>query len=142
MKLDPKVHVIRSLPPFENATKREIRDLCHVADLVDIELGRVICRADGLATESFVIVDGAVDVVVDGTVVATLERGQIFGELSVLDGKPRSADVVAATDVTLLSLTPPTMRALIETNHAMRAAVIRQLAERVRHADEGLAASR
>jgi CRP/FNR family cyclic AMP-dependent transcriptional regulator len=140
MKFDPVMDAIRSLPPFEGAPKREIRDLSAAADIVQFDRGQVICRADRRAAESFVVMDGMVDVVVHGTVIATLRRGEIVGELSVLDGKPRSADVVAATDVTLLSITPPTMRGLIATNAAMRTAVIRQLAERVRRADEELTA--
>jgi CRP/FNR family transcriptional regulator, cyclic AMP receptor protein len=140
MKPDPKMNAIRSLPPFQHASDREIRALSAVGDMVALERGEVIGRADHVASESFVVMDGLVDVVVDGTIVATLQPGQIVGELSVLDGKPRSADIVAATDVTLLAMTPPVMRGLIETNRAVRAAVISQLTERLRRADEDLAA--
>ena len=140
MKLDPKMQAIRSLPPFATASDHEIRDLAAAADIIEVGRGQVICRADRRATESFVVMDGEVDVVVHGAVIATLGRGHIVGELSVLDGKPRSADVIAASDVTLLTITPPIMHGLIATNEAMRTAVIRQLTERVRRADEHSAA--
>lgn len=140
-KHDQKLELIRTLPPFEGATEKEIRALGASADVVTADAGRVICRADRRALEAYVIVDGMVDVVLDGTVLATLRRGQIVGELGVLDGQPRSADVIAATDVTALAIPAQEMRALFETSHAMRTAVLRQLADRVRTADLELAAS-
>jgi CRP/FNR family transcriptional regulator, cyclic AMP receptor protein len=78
------------------------------------------------------VVDGVVDVVVQGATVTSLRRGQIVGELGVIDGEPRSADVVAATDVTLLAIHEAALRGLIETNHALRTALLHQLAARVR----------
>ena len=81
------------------------------------------------------MIDGTVDVVIGGETVCSLQRGEFAGELGVIDGQPRSADVVAATDVTLLAISAPALRALIETSHALRIALLRQIAERVRRMD-------
>jgi putative ABC transport system ATP-binding protein len=132
---DEKIDLLRELPPFSGASLRELRSLAAAAEVVSVDAGRVLCRADRRALETYIVVDGTVDVVVRGATVATLHRGQIVGELGVIDGEPRSADVVAATDVTLLAIHAPAMRALIETSHAMRTALLRQMAERVRHMD-------
>ena len=139
MKRDPKVKAIHDLPAFEGAHNREIRDLASAADIVEFERDEVICRADRHAAASYVVMDGMVDVVAHGSVIATLGPGQIVGELSVIDGKPRCADVVAATDATLLEITPQIMLGLIATNDAMRTAVVRQLTDRLRRADEDVA---
>lgn len=69
---------------------------------------------------------------------ASLRRGQIVGELGVIDGEPRSADVVAATDVTLLAIHSSPLIGLIETNHALRTALLHQLAARLRTMDLGV----
>ena len=136
---DEKIHLLRQLPTFRGAGRRELRALAAAADVVTVDAGRVLCRADRRALESYVVVDGMVDVVIDGATVATLRRGQIVGELGIIDGEPRSADVVAATDATVLAISAAATRALIETSHTFRMALLRQLADRVRSLDLDLA---
>lgn len=140
-KRDKRIERIRQLPPFTTARPHELRQLAAVADLVMVDAGQVLCRADRRALEVYIVVDGIVDVVAGDTVLASLRRGQIIGELGLLDGQPRSADVVAATDVTVLVIPARAMWPLLDTSHAMRVAVLRQLADRVRKADEDLAAA-
>ena len=138
---DEKIALLQELPPFSGASRDELRALAAAADVVSVDRGRVLCRADRRALETYVVVDGMVDIVIGGAIVATLRRGQIVGELGVIDGQPRSADVVAATDVTVLAIAAPAMRGLIETSHAFRAAILRQLADRVRTLDVELSAA-
>ena len=76
------------------------------------------------------------------TRVATLGRGQIVGELGVIDGHPRSADVVAATDVTVLVVEARAFRGLLATSDAVRTAMLHQFADRVRSLDLELSAMR
>lgn len=136
---DEKIELLRRLPTFRGAGRRELRALAAAADVATVEAGRVLCRADRRALESYVVVDGMVDVVIDGATVATLRRGQIVGELGIIDGAPRSADVVAASDATVLAISAASTRALIETSHTFRTALLRQLADRVRSLDLDLA---
>jgi putative ABC transport system ATP-binding protein len=132
---DEKIDLLRDLPPFAGASTRELRAVAAAADICDVAAGRYLCRADRRALECYVVVSGMVDVVIDGTTVATLRRGQIVGELGVIDGQTRSADVVAATDVTVLAISAAAMRGLLETSHAVRRAVLNQLADRIRALD-------
>jgi hypothetical protein len=53
----------------------------------------------------FLIVEGALEVRVDGLAVDRMRAGEVFGEVSLLTGLPRSADVVALTDAALLEVT-------------------------------------
>jgi len=132
---DDKHETIKALPPFLGASRREVRDIAAAADLASVTAGRVLCRADNRALEVYVIVDGTVDVHVDGQVVASLGRGEIVGEVAVIDGEPRTADVVAATDLTVLAIHAVAFRALLETSYTLRIATLRQMAERLRHMD-------
>jgi putative ABC transport system ATP-binding protein len=136
---DEKIELLRSLPPFTGASARELRALASAAEVCDIEAGRYLCRSGRRALEAYVVVRGLVDVVIDGATVATLRRGQLVGEMGIIDGQPRSADVVAATDVTVLAIAAPALRALIEDSHAVRRALLSQLADRVRSLDLELA---
>ena len=75
-----------------------------VAVEVDFPADHVIARQGEIGTGFFVVVDGAVRVVRDGETLATLGPGDFFGELSVLDGQPRIAQVVADGPTTCLAL--------------------------------------
>jgi len=132
---DEKLTMLRRLPPFSGASRRELRAVAAAADVVAVEAGRILLRADRRALEAYVVIEGFVDVVIHGRTVATLTRGQVVGELGVIDGEPRSADVAAATDATLLAIPAPALRALIETSHAVRTMLLRQIADRLRATD-------
>jgi CRP/FNR family cyclic AMP-dependent transcriptional regulator len=136
---DEKIELLRRLPTFRGAGRRELRAVAAAADVTTADAGRVLCRADRRALETYVVIDGEVDVLLDGTTVATLRRGDIVGELGMIDGEPRSADVVAVTDVRLLAIPVPAAKALIETSHSFRMALLRQLADRLRAIDLDLA---
>jgi hypothetical protein len=53
----------------------------------------------------FIVVDGAACVSIDGVIVSAVHAGDVFGEVALLRGAPRSATVVAATDLHCLLLT-------------------------------------
>jgi CRP-like cAMP-binding protein len=132
---DPKLELIRRLPTFAGAGTREIRSIAEAVDVAVVEAGRVLCRAGRRALESYVVVDGTVDIVIDGQIVATLGRGEIVGEVGVIDGLPRTADVIASSPARVLAIPAPTVRALVETSHSFRMALLRQMAGRVRSLD-------
>lgn len=132
---DGKIERLRTLPLFDATGDRELRAIAAAGDLVMVDAGEVLCRADRAARECFLVVDGMVDVRIGSTTVATLRRGNLVGELGVIDGLPRSADVVAATDVTVLTFDARSMRSLLATSTTIRDAVLRQLADRIRRSD-------
>lgn len=80
----------------------------------------------------FAIATGKVDIVVDGKVVDELSEGNIFGEMSLIDNQPRSADAVARTDCDIVTIDE--QRFLYMTDHTPRFAlqVMRLVAERLR----------
>src|SRR4026209_1129281 len=67
--------------------------LARIADRItelDVPGDRVIARQGEIGTGFFIIASGSVRVIRDGETLATLDRGDFFGELSVLDGKTRN----------------------------------------------------
>ena len=58
----------------------------------------------------FIILEGEVEVQVDGNAVATLGKGDFFGEISLLLGEPPVADIVAMSPVRALQLAGPELR--------------------------------
>jgi CRP-like cAMP-binding protein len=64
----------------------------------------------------------------------TLGAGDFFGEISLLDGGPRSADVVAATDVDMLGLTAWVFRGVLEQYPSIAQKMLVTMAGRLRDA--------
>ncbi len=108
------------------------------ARVVEVEFasGHVIARQGEIGTGFFLIASGVVRVIRDGTEVATLGPGEFFGELSILDGKPRTAQVVAAEPAVCLALATWDFEAVVAEEPAVALAVLRALATRLRSLTE------
>jgi CRP-like cAMP-binding protein len=71
---------------------------------VSVPIGGHIVKAGDFAYRFFVILTGSAAVSRDGSAVAGLGKGDIFGEMALVDDTPRNADVVATTSMTVLAL--------------------------------------
>jgi diguanylate cyclase (GGDEF)-like protein len=91
----------------------------------------------------FIVVDGEVDVLLPGvdTALVRLGPGECVGELSLIDGKAVSADVMAAAPTTVLELAQDHVWALIDASATFARNLLRVLAGRVRHDQTVLAES-
>jgi len=69
---------------------------------------------------------------------ASLEEGEMFGEMSAIDGLPRSAWVCAITPCKVASLSGTIFLNLVKNNSEISLALLRQLSHRIRFADERL----
>lgn len=74
------------------------------------EAGELVVREGDAGDELFVIVEGEARVERQGNVLATFGTGEFFGEIAVFDGRPRSADVVAATRLRTLAISREALR--------------------------------
>jgi CRP/FNR family transcriptional regulator len=83
------------------------------------------------------IVDGKAKVVRGSRTVATLGPGEFFGEMALVDDGPRSASVVADTDLTTLVISKWEFRPLLKNHPEMAWKLIEHLVERVREEQTG-----
>jgi CRP/FNR family cyclic AMP-dependent transcriptional regulator len=95
---------------------------------------RVIAREGEIGTGLFIVGEGRVRVVRDGSPIASLGPGEFFGELSVLDGGPRNATVVAQEPTTCLALATWDAERVLREQPGVALAVLRVLAGRLRQA--------
>jgi CRP-like cAMP-binding protein len=80
----------------------------------------------------YLILDGEAEVVKNGEVIATLKAGNFFGELSVIDGEPRTADVVAKTDTTCMVITQWAMKSILISHPEIALGMVEELVRRLR----------
>jgi len=112
--------------------------VAEVAIEVDFPAGRTIARQGDIGTGFFVIVDGRVRVVRDGARVATLGPGEFFGELSVIDGGPRNAHVVAEVPTRCLAIASWDFERVLLAHPGVALTVLRVVVSRLRESTNDL----
>jgi len=126
---------LASVPLFAGLSKRELQEVARAADEVDVAAGKEIVTEGRTGHEFFLILGGEAVVKRNGRRIAALGPGQYFGELALLDRGPRSATVVASTDMRLLVLGQREFAGLLETLPGMAAKLLRAMSQRLRDAD-------
>ena len=131
-----RAELLAACPLFRGVGAEGVAALAGRATEVDFPAGHVIARQGEIGTGFFVVVAGSVRVVRDGVQLATLGPGEFFGELSVLDGLPRSAMVATETATSCLALATWDFEAVLLENPALTLAILRGVATRLREATE------
>lgn len=121
---------------FAGLTPEDLGSLAEVASEVEYAAGRVIARQGEVGTGFFIVSSGRVEVIRGGQMVAELGPGEFFGELSVLDGLPRTAQVVAEQATTCLALASWDLERVLLERPALMLAILRGLATRLRSMTE------
>jgi CRP/FNR family cyclic AMP-dependent transcriptional regulator len=89
---------------FSRCTERQLRKISVLMTDLRVPAGRVLTRAGEPGYECFVIVSGSARIVRDGETIENLGPGSLYGEVSLLDGGPRTETLVANSDMALLVL--------------------------------------
>jgi len=96
------------VPLFAHLSKRQLRGVLAQTSEYDYDQGDVIVKNGTLGHTLFVLIDGKARVVKNNRTVTRLSPGEFFGEIAVLDRRPRTASVVADSPVTCLVSTART----------------------------------
>src|SRR6476620_3929474 len=87
---------LAELELFSHCTPGQLRRIDQLCTPARVPGGRVLCLQGAAARECFVVVEGRAEVTVDGRFVATIERGQLIGEIALMaPGGRRTATVTA-----------------------------------------------
>jgi len=104
--------------------------------IVKLPAGATIFSEGDVGTEMFVIQSGSVEIakrVKDGLKpLAVLEKGDFFGEMSILEDVPRTADALAKTDVELVKINQSTFDEMLRHNGEIAVRMLRKLSRRLR----------
>lgn len=133
-------NILKNVPLFRHFPDRFFPELTAKGEIVDLEAGAAACR-EGDATDCmYVILEGRVRVFMDdgsGNEVdlAQLDQGEIFGELALIDTRPRSATVQCMTPCKLFRMDRPTFMNLIMAtgSEALLNKLLTAMTEKVRN---------
>jgi CRP/FNR family transcriptional regulator, cyclic AMP receptor protein len=133
---EDKIERLKEVPLFEECSGKQLRSLAKITKVFDVAVGTEIARAGEPGDEFFLIIDGSARVEVSPEQHVLLGPGKFFGEMSLLDGGPRSATVVANTPVRLLVISRRNFSVLLKDVPDLVETLLVTLSKRVRQAEE------
>jgi flavin reductase (DIM6/NTAB) family NADH-FMN oxidoreductase RutF len=122
----PEGSILGALPP----AMRE--KLLSAGDEHEYAAAETVIRQGERGADAFVILSGHALVVRDGREIARLAAGQFFGEVAMLDGRPRTADVVAESRLRCIALSRETVKRALRAEPDLAWCVLEVLAGRIR----------
>jgi cAMP-dependent protein kinase regulator len=129
---------LAAVPLFNGLPKRHQRQIAKLARVRRFTAGSSIVRAGEPANSFYVLLDGKAKVVRAGSRSRRLGSGDYFGEMALLDDAPRSADVVADSDLLTLTIERSGFLKLLRADPVIAQALLRTLAVRLREAESSV----
>lgn len=129
---DRRSELLGGCPLFGGVSREDLAAIAERAIEVDFPTDHVIARQGEIGTGLFVVIEGGVRVVRDGKELARLGGGDFFGEMSVIDGLPRVAQVITVEPTRCLALASWEFERLVLDNPTIGLAILRGLSARLR----------
>ena len=126
--------MIGSVPFFSSLGARDRKKLLAQGKEMSYKTGDTIVSEGTTGVGFFLILDGKAEVRKKGKVLATLSKGQFFGEMSLIDDLPRSADVVALQPTKCWAITSWSFAALIKVQPELALGMLKEVVKRLRAA--------
>ena len=135
MASDRKLEHLANVRMFSSLNRKELSLVAKAADVVTVKSGSEVVKEGTPGHEFFLILDGEAVVKRGGRKIATLGPGSYFGELALLDRGPRSATIVAGSDLKLAVLGQREFMGVLDQVPALSHKLLVSMANRLREAD-------
>jgi CRP/FNR family transcriptional regulator/CRP/FNR family cyclic AMP-dependent transcriptional regulator len=137
--MDATVEELRAVPLFSELDDETLGKILLLGKEVDWAAGATVIEEEDRRGEAFhLIVEGEAEVSAHGKPVAVATIGDAFGELSLIDGKPRSAKVTAITDLRTFSLASWHFERLMDELPGLRHQLMVSLCARIRQLTDAI----
>lgn len=133
-----KVLALRNVELFNEVPGEVLAEMGPILEEVFFEKGRYIVRQGEIGRELYTIIKGSVEVLSDGKVLDTIKDGGCFGEMSIIDSSPTSADVTAVKDSTLLKIEKDDFYGILRQHDKVAIGIIKVLNKRIRNLNKRL----
>lgn len=139
---DPRIDHLRRVSLFSDCTDLELRRIAEISKVVETPAGTRLTEVGAAGYSFFFIIDGRVSVETQAGIGEPLHPGDFFGEMSLLDGEPRSATIAATTDVRLLVVDRSRFWRLLDETPDLVRRILSVLSGRVRRLEQAANALR
>lgn len=136
------IEMLARRPLFSGLSRKELASLAALGVTLEIKRGEILTKEGALGNQAFLIVSGTAQCQSgSGVLLAKLGPGDLFGEMSLLDGARRSATVTAETDMTVTVFERREFVRMVELSPNVALKLLAAMAGRLREADRGLGAA-
>ncbi len=132
------VKLLIRAPLFSRLSAKGVEEVLAIASQKKFTAGSTIVAQGSTGVGFYLVLAGSAQVSRDGEGIAKLGVGAFFGEMCILDGAPRSADVIAVEDTTCLMLRQWDIRSVISRNPDVGMAMLEELSRRLRKTEHSL----
>jgi len=135
---DPVIEMLEKASLWSGLDRKDLKFIVKLSKERKYETGDAIVRKGEGTVGFYLILDGSVEIRSDGTTLSKLGPGQFFGEMSVIDNQPRSADVVALEPSRCLILSAWSFNALISEHPKIALKILQEFVRRLRDTNKAL----
>lgn len=136
MRTDARIEALRDNPFFGVLPDKELKRIVKHCELVTYAEGTTLMEQDDRGQECFVVDRGTIRVEADGVVLGSIGRGEVLGEVALLDRGKRTASAIAETRVEAWVISSREFTALLEDHPVLARRVASGLSARLRKADK------
>ena len=130
------VSLLSRVPLFSELEKKELEAVAAAGKMVEFEPGEKILRRGERGLGFLLVLEGKTEVQKSGKPIAVIGPGGFFGEMTVIDDKPRSADVVAVERTKCFGIASWSFYPVLRSYPSVAIGIIRELVHRLRKLDE------
>ena len=121
---------LAKIPLFKECTKKELQAVSRLVTPINVKSGKVLTKEGDAGREFMIIASGTASVRRKGRKIATLGPGDFFGELALLAGVPRTATVIAESDMVVEALNRAEFATLLDESPSIARKVLSAVAKR------------
>jgi CRP/FNR family cyclic AMP-dependent transcriptional regulator len=133
---DARILHLQRVPLFAGFDEDELGRVAELSRIAEVRAGTMVTQTGEPGDSFFIIIDGSVAVRPPGGAGSELQPGDFFGEMSLLDGEPRSATIVATTDLRLLIVDRSHFWRLLDEAPDLARRILTILSRRVRRLEQ------
>ena len=130
--------MLQSVPLFSGLKEKQLKAILSTGKELRFAEGSQIVKEGDSGLGFYLILNGTAEVRRKAKVLSKLGKGDFFGEMSLLDKEPRSADVVATSPVACFGLTAWSFSGLLRTQPDISLNLMRELARRLRKTNSAI----
>ena len=134
----PTIEMLEKSPLWSGLSQKDLKSIIRLSKEREYEAGETIVQKGEGGVGFYLILEGSVEIKTNGTVISKLGPSQFFGEMSVIDNQPRSADVIALEPSRCLILSAWSFNALISENPKIAMKMLQEFVRRLRNTNQAL----
>lgn len=137
MSIEQEVEVLRRIPLFANIEPAKLKLMCFASQRLTFRSGQKLCEQGDTGDSAFIIIAGTADVFLEtkqgALPIAHLGKNDIVGEIAILCDIPRTATVVATSELSALEITKDLFFRIVKEFPEIAVEIMRVLAHRLEH---------